>query len=273
MRFVLATFLLTGTSLAADLPSKLLRLIGPDATIVASADLERQSNSVLNPLFTPSVPPGGGLKAPSRVLWVEYGTPDSSSMLTAAIGPLPPRNPDEDGAEPTLLDSNTAVSGDPRRIREAQQRWKTALPLTPMAAKVLQLSQSYDSWMILEKPLAFLADLPATPDVTAVALKYRAQILDAVEEISLGIRFGQVDEFHVEAVFRTAEDASAVATLARWLPGLLQLGTRALGPPLFVNAMEGFTVLADGRRVTLSARLPEDQARVVMEKWHSRLVE
>lgn len=54
-------------------------------------------------------------------------------------------------------------------------------------------------------------------------LKYRHDLIDAVEEISGGIRFGTINEFYLEAVFRDSEDAWASATLARWLPGILRL--------------------------------------------------
>jgi hypothetical protein len=51
----------------------------------------------------------------------------------------------------------------------------------------------------------------------------KRDLIDAVEEISGGVRFGTINEFYLEAVFRDSEDSWAAATLARWLPGILQL--------------------------------------------------
>ena len=91
--------------------------------------------------------------------------------------------------------------------------------------------------------------------------------------MSGGIRFGPVNVAHVEAVFRSSEDASAVATLARWIPAFLQLKGPENFPGVLVETMENFTVYASGRRAVLSFRIPEDKVRALVEKWKHRPIE
>jgi hypothetical protein len=115
------------------------------------------------------------------------------------------------------------------------------------------------------------------PGDTAVTpgppLKYRQDLIDAVEEISGGIRFGTSNEFYLEAVFRDAEDAWAAATLARWLPGMLQLQPTYPGSlALLVDAIEDLRIYADGTRLTISLRIPEDKARSLLDAQKSRPV-
>jgi hypothetical protein len=96
-------------------------------------------------------------------------------------------------------------------------------------------------------------------------LKYRQDLIDAVEEVSGGVRFGAVDELHLEAVFRSADDALAAGTLARWLPGILQLQSSDALTAALVDAMEDFTVYTEGRRTSISLRIPEDKAQKLAE--------
>src|SRR6516164_3609617 len=104
----------------------------------------------------------------------------------------------------TRLDANIRVAGDPDTIREAQRRCTIDQPLSPIALKVRRLSQTYDNWFLLVKPFSVFAAMPAdVADTTGLPLKYRHDVIDAVEEISGGVRFGTINEFYLEAVFET----------------------------------------------------------------------
>jgi hypothetical protein len=163
------------------------------------------------------------------------------------------------------LAPGVGVAGDPESLREAQQRWSVDRPLSPIAEKARRLAESYDSWFLVVKPFAVMVE-------GTVPLPQHVQALtEAIEEVSGGVRFGAVTEVYVEAVFRNPEDASAVARLARWLPGLVQLKGAYLGP--FVEAMENFTVHASGQRAFLSVRIPEDKLRELAEKGKGRVID
>ena len=60
---------------------------------------------------------------------------------------------------------------------------------------------------------------------------------------------------------RTADDALAIATLSKWLPGFIQLNEPGFVPLKFVELAEGFSVRAEGRTVSLSFTLPESGLR------------
>jgi hypothetical protein len=108
----------------------------------------------------------------------------------------------------------------------------------------------------------------ATVDVadTTGPLKYRHGI-DAVEEISGGVRFGTINEFYLEASFETQKTPG--------LQPLFRVGCREFynwnnptlfpRPAILVDAIEDLNIYADGTRVTISLRIAEDKARSVLD--------
>ena len=160
-----------------------------------------------------------------------------SSTLTAIIGAIPSCEPESQDIgdrleEFTRLDANIKVAGDPDTIREAQCRWTIDQPPSSIALKVRRLSQSYDNWFLLVNPLsAFAATAPDVAGTTVPPLKYRNDLIDAVEEISGGVRFGMINH----------------------------------SPAILVDAIEDLIIYAEGTRVTISLRIPEDRARSLLD--------
>lgn len=270
----LSTILLVGYCSAAELNSSLLRLIPVDARMVSGVDIDREANSALNRFFLSDFNLDTGAKVGDNVVWIDYRAADAtkgSSTLTVIISATPAHEPESQDVSDrveafTRLDANIRVAGDPDTIREARRRWTIDEALSPIALKVRRLSQSYDNWFLLVKPFSVFAAIP--PDfahTTVPPLKYRQDLIDAVEEVSGGVRFGTINEFYLEAVFRDSEDSWAAATLARWLPGMLQLEQpHSHSPAILADAIEDLNIYADGTRVTISLRIPEDKARSLL---------
>jgi hypothetical protein len=262
---ILAAAVLAACGCAAELSPKLLGLIGTDVTTVAGADLVRQGNSALHQFFQSSVVPGVDARASYQVLWIERNSADGPDTLTVVTGPIPPNAPNS-SEEFTVLDANIRVAGAPDNIQDAQRNWTIEQPLSPIAAKVRPLAQSYDNWFLMTKPFARLSPVvPAVSGSAASLLKDKQDLIEAVEELSGGVRFGAINELNLEVVFRNPEDAWAVATLARWLPGILQLQPDNSSTGILADAIEDFTVQVQGQRVSLSLRIPEEKARSLSE--------
>jgi hypothetical protein len=265
----LAAVVLAACCFAAELSPELLGLIGADARMVTGADLNRQGDSILNQFFQSRVAPD--TRASYRALWIERNGADGPVTLTVVAGPIPPKAPNFP-EEFTSLDANIMVAGPPDSVRDAQRSWTVEQPLSPIAARVRRLAESYDNWFLMTKPFARLSQIPQAVLGSAVPLlKDKQDLVDAVEELSGGVRFGAVNELNLEAVFRNPEDAWAVAILARWVPGILQLQPPYSPTGMLVNAMEDFTVHFAGQRVSISLRIPEEKARSLIEA--QRLVE
>ena len=114
-----------------------------------------------------------------------------------------PHAADEDGAtQLKLLDASTAIWGDSAAMETAMERWNGSAPASELASQVRRLSAGYDNWFLLLKPLARGEQGAGLP-----ALKYRNEVMQAVEQVRGGIRFGAFNDVLIEVVTRTADQA------------------------------------------------------------------
>jgi len=249
----------------AELNARVLKLIGPDAQAVFGADVERYHESPLERLF----PLVGYPKAAGTIhqfLEIRGGAAGEEQPLVIWTGS--PHTADEDGAaQLTMLDASTAIWGDPAAMETAMQRWNGSAPVSELAGQVRRLSAGYDNWFLLLKPLARGEQAAGLP-----ALKYRNEVTQAVEQIRGGIRLGAFNDVLIEIVTRTADQASALAALGKWLPGLLQLENPGGVVSLLVDSAENISVSASGTVVSLSFTLPGDKVEQ-LTKGRPQIVE
>jgi len=265
---------------AGEVDAKRIRLIGADATIVFGMDVERYRNSALHKIFPLQVDD----EHASQVIVCVTGGLDRGKELKivrrkAGSVALPHEQSEgttvsthrgitvvtrESSAE-AQLDMLTTVSGEPAVVAGAIDRWVDTADANDLAPKILRLSAQYDNWFIAIKPLA---DVPVDP--SQIGRKHLRQIVEAIEEVSGGIRVGQVSDFAIDVALRTAEDASALAALGHWLPGLVQM--KQTGPiGAIADLIENFDTRASGALVSLSFTLREDAVLALLRKWEERV--
>src|SRR5215813_2984130 len=200
---------------AADLDPRLLRLIGPDAKFVAAIDLERFQASKFSALMAHETV----TDAPLRFA-MEIGVAKGQT-LTVTVASAPASDPEAD--EPPVLYrgariwknndylsyarlSSFELRGDPKSITAAIDRWHSAEPPGPLAATVRRLSNSYDAWFVMTKPL----DLPDLAGGTTRSPRVE-EFAQAIDEVRGGIRFGSIADVTVEADCKSSDEASALA--------------------------------------------------------------
>ena len=239
----------------ADLNPKILNLVGPHAHTVFGQNIERHQQSALGTFFPV-------LDSSRQSLSIKYFDPadsrESELFLSIREGAITP--PLEADSPERVLDSYTTMRGESSVLDEAAMLWlrEDARP-APLAYRVQQLAGMYDNWFVMLKPLNFAAGErgPSGP----WPLKYRKDMVEMIEEVSGGIRFGTNIECRVQAVMRSADDAKALAALAKWLPGLIQLMPSSSPMAPLVDLAENISTTTDGRVVTLSFQLPEEKVR------------
>jgi len=258
---------------AAPLDSKTLRLIPEDARFVLGIDigLNRHSalaefypfsiNSLIGSVRTDALP----LVQQLLVVGVDLRSErEPLYVLSGALNSLPPY--DERGHLVKVLDSNTAIFGDPESVGKALLQWSGANNgPSELAAKLKSMSESYDNWFIAFRPFENVEDIPR-PDS---ASKYRADFKQLVEEVRGGIRLGRTNELRAEATMKTADDAVAVATLSRWFPGFLQMQASAGIESALADLAENLTVISTGNTVSLSFTLDESKLADLVKVRHA----
>jgi hypothetical protein len=248
----LSGILFAGSLIAADLDPKVLKLVGPDARIIMGTDVQRYSESPLQAMFPASL---ARTTAGSVRQWITITYEEDKPPLSIFIGAP------EASEETVLLDSATAIESDPAGVQEALQRWRSDEKPGELAQQVRRLSSSYDNWFLLVRPLQLIA---REHDDT---LKYRNELMQAIDQVSGGIRLGVFNEVHVEVVTKTPDDAITIAALAHWLPGFLQMENSHAGPGLLVNAAENLTTTARGNVVSISFTLSTEKLEQIMKSY------
>ena len=187
--------------------------------------------------------------------------------LTIKTG-MPPgsreKEREDDDATTVQVNENTSISGDPEMVRASLERWRQNKATGGIANQVRRLSSEYDNWFLLVRPLDRL-NQPAEPK----RLKYRDELIHVMQEVRGGIRLGRFNEVNVEFVMATSEDAIALSTLARWLPGFMQLNENGLESEL-VELAENLSVRVEGNIVFASFILPEDRLNVLVRQRKAR---
>jgi hypothetical protein len=277
-----ATALMASALVAGELDDKLIRLIGPDVKFVYGVDFDRYGNSTLKEFFPiDAVRHVNHLRtAGSEVLEVvmaEYADPSGFRRLVIFRGALSPLTFTPVGTQTdvaainykgvliltdsdqsvALLDPNIAIAGTFLALQEAIDRWQQEIaPSDPLRSTLRDLSRNYDLWFLVQNPLEPPPDRPLRPESV-----YVRELIQAMEAIQGGIRFGGSIELRLDAITKTPEDAAAAAAIGRWLPGFIQLEGRGDPQSAVVDLAEDLNILVNGNVASLSFRLSERRLR------------
>jgi hypothetical protein len=245
----LSAAVLVSSLSAGELSPGVLRLFGEDTRAIFAVDLERYRNSMLNKFF-PWDPRGPASEMTGELITILSGLQDGAVPLSVFLGTAPAAARDN-ALQTAVLGPGTTVQGDAAKVQEAIRRWRQNERAGELALKARWLSESYDNWFLMVKPLESLTqpDLPAS--------KYRDDLIQMVEEVSGGVRLGALNEIRIEVLMKTADDATGLAALVRWAPGFIQLRDPHSVQNMFVDITENLAVTVEGRTVSISFALPE----------------
>lgn len=264
----LSVVALLGTTLwAEDFEAKYPRLIPRDAKAVLGFKVERIRASALVPLL-----PGSLLGFPEGALEIMLVTPATiGGELKITHGLLPALSPVENENEvrfcplPTRLSATTEIAGIPHEVEAAVGRWNQPdAGAHAVAQSVGRLRSDYDVWLVTRRPLDLDEAKPDGPK------RFRDEFVSAITELRAGIRFGGMNRFVLEASAKTAEDASGLAAIGRWLPGLLQLmgGNRVLDDLL--NLVDDYSSTAAGTEVRIAFSIDESRVKDLADAIKAR---
>lgn len=163
-----------------------------------------------------------------------------------------------------ILDSTTAIGGDPDLVKATLDRRKAGSKLdAKLLARINDLSNRYDAWMTSQQGLSRLADATPDPDVSSAM---RGNLMQSIDELYGGVRFGKNVLLAAEAVMRSEKDATAMVDVVRFLASMLSSNTqtnRGNNRDRRMSAVPGLLDTMDlssqGNIFRLSLTIPEDQ--------------
>lgn len=159
-----------------------------------------------------------------------------------------------------FLSDSIAVAGDQGSVRAAIGRRQSGTgPSREITAKVNTISATSHAWFVSTVPVAELAQGLPDSNVTG-ALKGDA--LKSIAQASGGATFGDAVRLSAEVVTQSAQDASNLADVVRFLSGIVQTGGQG-GHQALLSALD---LKTEGNLLKLGLSVPEAQLESLLRQ-------
>ena len=290
----LALFAASGPALlAADL--SMLNLLMPDAKVVTGVDVERTRNSPFGQYFirqmtakdsalekftqmtgmdprrdvfeimAASSDSGGAFNAtgPGSIL-VLRGAVDPSKLaqLAGMHGAATSYNGTQvieagKGAQAAWVGflGNLMVVGPQAGVKTAIDRHRSAQKADVLlTARIQAASSKHDAWFVTTvSPGALAGNLTSNPNVKGAM---SGDLMQGIESLSGGVKFGANVIVSGEATARSDKDASALVDVLRFFANMAQSSGAKSGPMSILNNAQ---MMAEGKTVKFSLTTPEQE--------------
>jgi hypothetical protein len=163
-----------------------------------------------------------------------------------------------------VVDSETAVAGDPDYVKLAiDARQATGATLDAKTLNTITgLSNRFDAWM-LTASLAGIAGDIRNPQLGGAM---NGNLIQSVDSVTGGVRFGSDVEVMAEAQMRSEKDATAMVDVVRFLAGMMQMNAqndkRAAELAKLLDKMD---LKATGTQFRMSLTIPEDMLETLIK--------
>jgi hypothetical protein len=167
-----------------------------------------------------------------------------------------------------VLDPTLLIAGSLREVTSGIDRWQTGAEAPPeLASRLTEAGSLYDVWFVsIGSPARIAGHVPNSPLRDAM----KGEIIQAIQEVSGGIKFGPDVRVYAESITRSHDDAVALAGVLRFFASLaeLHIGRRYAG--LSQALSSGMQLSTDANRVRLSLSIPEPEFEKLMEQFQDR---
>lgn len=302
---VLLTLCLSGTAFAAD--PQLMNLVMPDAKILAGVNATSAVASPLGQFILTKIgqlPQGfitatgfNPLQDVSEILAATAADPSNPGGLVLASGTFPVdkiaatlsagssnwqvttyggatlmsnTNPKEKVASAVaFIGTSIAVAGDLASVKAAIDRSSATNSIDPaLAVTVNQLSASEDEWLASSVSIGSLIPASASADAAKGTAAILLPILQNIQSLSGGVKFGDNVVVTGQAVANSPQNAAALNAVIKLgiTLGSSLAGNAAKDPQLTaaLQLLQAVQVTTNGSDVDLSLSIPEAQIEALV---------
>ncbi len=164
--------------------------------------------------------------------------------------------PQEGLSAVAVMDAHLIVGGDEAAVRAFVDRRGGGPGLSAaIAARASEASKANDIWVVMHAaPAAF-----APPSATAGPM---GELVQSIEQASLGIKFGAEIVISLQAVTHTPKDAEGLAAAVRLFSGMAAAGQK--NNPQAAAMLQRLKVDSEGSTARLSLAIPEVEAEAAI---------
>jgi hypothetical protein len=127
-----------------------------------------------------------------------------------------------------------------------------------VSARVQSTRSGYDAWFVTSAPAGLAGNVPE-PHLGGAL---QGNVVQAIEHLTGGLRFGANIELNAEAVTRTDKDAAALADVVRFLASMAASNRDPKSP--FAQMLDSLQLSAVGRSVKFSLTAPQEELERLM---------
>jgi hypothetical protein len=163
-----------------------------------------------------------------------------------------------------VLGSDLAIAGDEEMVKRALDQRGGSVTLDPkIAAKANDVSSRFDAWLVSRAPVGSFAGAAPNPQAGAAMT---SNAMQAIEQTSGGVRFGNIVQISGEAITRSDKDALALVDVIRFVTGMMQMH-REKNPDIakFATLLDSMEVKAEASTVQLSLSVPQTDIEQLMK--------
>ncbi len=298
----LSGLLLAAASFGAD--TGLLNLVMPDAKVVAGVDVTRAKASSLGQLFMQNMnlhddelgkftsltgfDPRRDLSevvmasvdtntSGKNALMLVRGNFDAARIktflaqngLTAVQSvqgvDLFSKKGDSNGI--AFFDGGLAAAGDAGAVKAAiARRGGGATMPAALFAKIQDMSRDNDIWMVTSVPVSqFAGKMPGgTPEQIGGMMK--GDMFGSVEQAAMGVKFAATMlNVTLEAAVRSEKDATAMADVARFLSGMVQMNRDKSEVAGLASALDSMKLTTNAKNVRMTMSVPQAEIEKMMK--------
>lgn len=158
-----------------------------------------------------------------------------------------------------FVDASLAVAGDAAAVKAALERRAGGMGLPAATyAKAQDMSRQNDVWMVTSLPVAQLAEKMPENAPGQLNGMMKGDMFRSVEQASMGVKFAATMlHLTMEAAVRSDKDATAMADVARFLAGMVQLNRDKPEVAGLAAALDSMQLTTKARNVRLTMSMPQ----------------
>jgi len=162
-----------------------------------------------------------------------------------------------------FLDGSTVAAGDVASVRTAIDRRSSSVGMDPaLADKINRISANQDAWVFSIAPISAFAPVMHGKNAKGAL---QGDLIQAIEQSSGGIKFGNTIEISGELTARTDKDASSLADVVKFFANMAAMQGSGGNAGQFAALLQSLTVNAEARAVKLFVSIPENDLEALIK--------